>query len=149
MWKNSFPISLEYVKSSYFLILAFNSWIQNFPCKNVSRLEIFEIQINCYFEHFLRPRIRKIVPDYIKKVTALRNLDWEKKLWNPENWPCRLCKRFLPQVVFCNMPVNFLCSVFYYSYVTFLFYSWINFKLVYCFNPVDINPTYLQEFVLG
>ena len=26
---------------------------------------------------FLRPRIWEIVPDYIKKVTALRNLNWK------------------------------------------------------------------------
>ena len=49
---------------------------------------------------FLRPRIFEIVPDYIKKSNSFEEFKLKIKLWNPENCPCRLCKRFLSQVVF-------------------------------------------------
>ena len=51
-----------------FLILAFES--KNFTTRT-SRIENFEIQTTCYFEHFLEPRIWEIVPDCIKKVEDL------------------------------------------------------------------------------
>ena len=49
---------------------------------------------------FLGPRIWEIVPDYIKKSNSFEEFKLKIKLWNPENCPCRLCKRFLPQVGF-------------------------------------------------
>ena len=49
---------------------------------------------------FLGPRIWKIVSDYIKKSNSFEEFKLKIKLWNPENCPCRLCKRFLSQVVF-------------------------------------------------
>ena len=49
---------------------------------------------------FLGPRIWEIVPDYIKKSNSFEEFKLKIKLWNPENCPCRLCKRFLPQVRF-------------------------------------------------
>ena len=51
-------------------------------------------------ENFLGPRICEIVPDYIKKSSSFEEFKLKIKLWNPENCPCRLCKRFLPQVGF-------------------------------------------------
>ena len=62
---NSFPLS-------------FSIWVQKFPSYNVSRIENFEIQITYCFEYFLEPRIWEIVPDCIKKVTALRISNWKK-----------------------------------------------------------------------
>ena len=47
---------------------------------------------------FLGPRIWEIVPDYIKKSRSFEEFKLKIKLWNPEKWPCRLCKRFSPQV---------------------------------------------------
>ena len=49
---------------------------------------------------FLGPRIWKIVPDYFEKSNSFDEFNLEIKLWNPENCPCRLCERFLPQVGF-------------------------------------------------
>ena len=49
---------------------------------------------------FLGPRIWEIVPDYIKKSNNFEEFKQKIKLWNPENCPCRLSKRFLPQVGF-------------------------------------------------
>ena len=49
---------------------------------------------------FLGPRIWEIVPDFIKKSNNFEELKLKIKFWIPENCPCRLCKRFLPQVRF-------------------------------------------------
>ena len=49
---------------------------------------------------FLGSRIWEIVPDYIKKSSSFKEFKVKIKLWNPENCPCRLNKRFLPQVGF-------------------------------------------------
>ena len=70
---NSFPMSLEWK----FVFFNFNIWIKTFPYYNVSRIENFEIQTTYYFEYYLEPRIWEIVPDCIKKVTALRILNWK------------------------------------------------------------------------
>ena len=43
----------------------------------------------------LGPRMWEVVPDYI---SSLEEFKLKIKLWNPENCPYRLCKRFLPQV---------------------------------------------------
>ena len=48
----------------------------------------------------LGPRIWDIVPDYIKKSNSFEEFKLKIKLWNPENCPCRLCKRLLLQVGF-------------------------------------------------
>ena len=49
---------------------------------------------------FLGPTIWEIMPDYIKKSNSFEEFNLKIKLWNPENYPCRLCKRFLPRVGF-------------------------------------------------
>ena len=49
---------------------------------------------------FLGPRIWEIVLDYIKESNSLEEFKLKIKQWNPENCPCRLCKRFLPQAGF-------------------------------------------------
>ena len=59
---------------------------------------------------FLGPRIWEIVPDCIKKSNSFEEFKLKIKLWNPENCPCRLCKRFLPRVGFLQL----LCSIFYH-----------------------------------
>ena len=50
--------------------------------------------------NFLGPAGWEIVPDYIERINSLEKFKLKMKLWNPENCPCRLCKRFLPKVVF-------------------------------------------------
>ena len=62
----------------------------------------------------LGPRIWEIVPDDIEKSNSSEEIKLEIKLWNPEKCPCRLYKKFLPQVVFYNMHFNFLCNIFYH-----------------------------------
>ena len=49
---------------------------------------------------FLGPRIYETLQDYNKKGNRLEKFKLEIKLWNPENYPCRLCKRFLTQFHF-------------------------------------------------
>ena len=49
---------------------------------------------------FLGPRIWEIVADYIRKSNSFEEFKLKMKLWKIENCPCRLCKRFLPQVGF-------------------------------------------------
>ena len=41
----------------------------------------------------LGPRIREIAPDYIEKDNGFEEFKLKIKLSNPENYPCRLCKR--------------------------------------------------------
>ena len=120
-----------------FSFFNFGFWIQKFSYWNFWRIENFEIQITCYFEQFLEPRIWEIVPDYIKEVTVLRNLNWKKELWIPENCLCKLYKRFLPQIIFYNMSVAFFMQHFYHFYVIFLFCSWISFESVLYLDKVQ------------
>ena len=66
---------------------------------------------------FLGPRIWRIAPDYIKKSNSFEELKLKAKLWNPENCPCRLCKRFLPQVgfywhIFIQHILSYLSHIF-------------------------------------
>ena len=63
------------------------------------RLNLRETMLKRYTTE-LGPRIWEIVPDYIKKSNSFEEFKLKIKLWNPENCPCRLCRRFLPQVGF-------------------------------------------------
>ena len=47
---------------------------------------------------FLVPWSREIVPEYVKKSNSFEEFKLKIKLWNPEICPCRLYRRFLPQV---------------------------------------------------
>ena len=49
---------------------------------------------------FLGPRISEIVSDYIEKSSSFEEFKLKIKLWNSENYPSRLCKRFLSQAGF-------------------------------------------------
>ena len=133
--------------------------IQTFFFKNVWCNQNFEIQTNCYFALFLEPRIWEIVPFFfkkcIKKVIAFRILNWSKKKKKKrkrkkkrkkknglQKTSCKLSERFLPKVVFYNMynmPVNFLCSMFYHFYVALLFCTWVNFRSVLSFIVIFVN----------
>ena len=59
---------------------------------------------------FLGSRIWEIVPDYIKKSNSFGEFKLKIKLWNPEDCPCRLCKRFLPQVGFLLLFMQHILS---------------------------------------
>ena len=66
---------------------------------------------------FLGPRMWRIAPGYIKKSNSFEELKLKTKLWNPENCPCRLCKRFLPQVgfywhIFIQHILSYLSHIF-------------------------------------
>ena len=69
---------------------------------------------------FLGPRIWEIVPDYIKKSNSFEEFKLKIKLWNPENCPCRLCKRFLPKVVFLCLLIFMQHILSYLSNIIFL-----------------------------
>ena len=56
--------------------------------------------VKTVYNGILGPRIWEIVPDYIKKSNSFEESKFKIKLWNPENCPCRLCKRFLSEVGF-------------------------------------------------
>ena len=56
---------------------------------------------------FLGLRIWEIVPDYLKKSDSFEEFKLKIKLWNPENCPCRLCKRFLPLRTFYHFLIPF------------------------------------------
>ena len=59
---------------------------------------------------FLGPRIWEIVADYIKRSNRFEEFKLKIKLWNPETCPCRLCKRFLPQVGFLKFFMQHILS---------------------------------------
>ena len=48
----------------------------------------------------LRSRIWEIVPGFIKKGKSFEEFKLKIKPSNQENYPCRLCKTFLPQASF-------------------------------------------------
>ena len=79
---------------------------------------------------FLGPGVWDIVEDCIKKSNNFEEFKLKIKLWNPGNYPCRLCKRFLPQVEFYNIPFNFYAAHFIIFKSHFYF---VNFKLVLSF----------------
>ena len=49
---------------------------------------------------FLVPKIWDIVPTELKKVRSLSAFKSGIKNWWPQNCPCRLCKRYLPNIDF-------------------------------------------------
>ena len=52
------------------------------------------------------------MPDCIKKSNSFEEFNLKIKLWNPEKCPCRLCKRFSPQVDFYSTPFIFYAAYF-------------------------------------
>ena len=42
------------------------------------------------------------VPDNLKSITSLSSFKKQIKKWNPENFPCRLCKTYIQHVGFIN-----------------------------------------------
>ena len=80
---------------------------------------------------FLGPRISEIVSDYIAKSNSFEEFKLKIKLWNSENCPCKLCKRFLPQVVFYNMSFSFYAAYFiiFKSKKFFVFFIFVFFIL--------------------
>ena len=71
---------------------------------------------------FLGPRIWKIVRDYIKNVTALRNLNWKQSYGIQKIVHAGYAKGSYHKLVLHNASFNLLCSMFYHFCVTFLFY---------------------------
>ena len=71
---------------------------------------------------FLGPRIWEIVPDQIKKGNNLEELKFKIKLWNPENCPCRLCKKFY-KLIFYKIPVIFYEHISSYLSHIFIFFK--------------------------
>ena len=48
----------------------------------------------------LGPRICHLVPDKLKQLVDIHAFKKEIKKWKPENYPCRLCKTYIPLVGF-------------------------------------------------
>ena len=49
---------------------------------------------------YLAPRIWKQVPDTIKESPSIKSFKLKIKMWVPESCPCRLCKRYIPNLGF-------------------------------------------------
>ena len=47
---------------------------------------------------YLGPKIRKLVPDNLKRINSLTSFKEQIKEWNLENCPCRLCKTCIQHV---------------------------------------------------
>ena len=62
---------------------------------------------------FLGSRIYEIVPDYIKKATALRNLNWKWNYGIQKTVHAGYGKGSYHKMVFYKIPFDFLCSIFY------------------------------------
>ena len=45
-------------------------------------------------------RIWNLVPDKLKQLVDIYAFKKEIKKWKPENYPCRLCKTYIPHVGF-------------------------------------------------
>ena len=109
--------------------------------------------ITCYFEYFSWPRIWEIVPDYIKKVTNLKNLDWKKimelrrqSMQVMQKVPTTSCFFITCLLIFYTAYLIIFMSNFYFIFESILNQS---FFLLQFFNPVGKNHEYLQKFVLG
>ena len=61
---------------------------------------------------FWRPRIWEIVPGYIKKVTALRNLNWKQNYGIQKTVHAGYAKGSYHKLVFYNIPFNFYAAYF-------------------------------------
>ena len=48
----------------------------------------------------LGPRIWNLVPDKLKQLVDIHAFKKEIKKRKPENWPCGLCKTYIPHVGF-------------------------------------------------
>ena len=51
---------------------------------------------------YLGPKVWELVPDNLKRVNSMTSFKEQKKKWNPENCPCRLCKTCIQHVGFIN-----------------------------------------------
>ena len=52
---------------------------------------------------YLGPKVWELVPDNLKSINSLTSFkEQNKKKWNPENCPCRLCKTYIQHVSFIN-----------------------------------------------
>ena len=49
---------------------------------------------------YLAPRIWKLVPDNIKKSPSIQSFKSKIKTWIPMGCPCRLCKKYQPNLGF-------------------------------------------------
>ena len=48
----------------------------------------------------LGPRIWDLVPDTLKELDDVNSFKTHITKWQPENWPYRLCKSYIPHVGF-------------------------------------------------
>ena len=48
----------------------------------------------------LERRIWNLVPDKLKQLVDIHAFKKEIKKWRPENYPCGLCKTYMPHVGF-------------------------------------------------
>ena len=60
-------------------------------------LQPFVNSVRCGFEciSYVGPKIQGMVPDTYKNVESVYNFKKIIKKWNPENFPCRICKAFV------------------------------------------------------
>ena len=53
---------------------------------------------------YLGPKIWDIVPLELKELTSVVAFKKGIKEWKPENYPCRLCKKYVPNLGFIAVP---------------------------------------------
>ena len=49
---------------------------------------------------YMAPKMWALVPKEMKQVTTLNEFKAKIKIWKLENYPCRLCRTYLPQIGF-------------------------------------------------
>ena len=47
---------------------------------------------------YMTPKIWNLVPKEMKQITTLNEFKAKIKIWKLENYPCRLCRTYLPQM---------------------------------------------------
>ena len=86
------------------------------------------------------------------KCNSFDEFKLKTKLWNPEKYPCRLCKVLTTSWFFITWLLIFYATYFFIIFKLHLYF----FKSIlnkFCFlssffNPVVKNHVYLQQFVL-
>ena len=67
----------------------------SFRSNNINTVHYGQLSLS-----YLAPRIRKLVPDNIKNNPTIQCFKLKIKRWVPYSCPCRLCKKYIPNIGF-------------------------------------------------
>ena len=73
----------------------FNKWNRNYQLRHTLHFSVPPVRLS-----FIGPKIWDIVPTELKEVKTLSAFKSGIKKWWPQNCPCGLCKRYLPNIGF-------------------------------------------------